>query len=61
MTCRKEQNDYSVISLKDPSCVFGITGKYIDFSNVIKLFCQRDNIDVSKKKCLSKNLNRISL
>ena len=49
MTCRKEQNNYSLISLKDRSCVFGITGKYIDFSNVIKLFCQRDNIDVSKK------------
>ena len=55
MTCRKEQNNYSLISLKDRSCVFGITGKYIDFSNVIKSFCQRDNIDVSKKKCESKN------
>ena len=43
----KEQNDYSLISLKDPSCVFGITGKYIDFSNIIKLFRQRDNIVVS--------------
>lgn len=37
----------SLISLNDPSCVFGITGKHIDISNIIKLFCQRDNIDVS--------------
>ena len=49
MTCRKEWNDYSLISLKDPSGVFRITGKYIDFSNIIKLFCQRDNIDVGEK------------
>ena len=39
----------------------GITGKYIDFSK-IKLFCQRDNIDVSRKKTCKENyLNSISL
>ena len=45
---RKQRDDYCH-DLKRLCESSGITGKYMDFSK-IKLFCQRDNIDVSKKK-----------
>ena len=38
----------------------GITGKWVDFSK-IKLFCQRDNTDVSRKKLAKKKFEKYVL
>ena len=44
---RRRQQEESCHELKRSCELSGITGKYIDFSK-IKLFPQRDTIDVSK-------------